>query len=788
MQRMQRLTNKPSHAVVLAGFAFLLALGWAAGVAGLYGVAHAGALKLAPVEPVYVKAQFQFSSERLSAANSLTLVGLASSAESDPDLVALEWRKESSPFGFITWRLYLVAAKELLPDQPAPAVTVQRGAEYDTARLALVNPQPGTVYEAGLAYDPGTGDLALALLDAGTGNLLYGLEIGTVPLPPGALSAGVHPAAGPGAASLEVHGAFLPVAVRWQIGERTPAGGFVPLVALSKNQPAFLEVELPPRPLGGAYRLVGAPAGAAGGAGALWTEPFEGTGKVHVPLDLGGVRAGAWDVRLEYLDGDRAWTLGRSRAIEVVAGVVSLGVPSVERRQGQILGKLVAQGDGPVEGAPVTLYADLERLVGGEWAPVELGRSVLALRADVPGDALEIPFSLDISELEGEALRVTFYTPSGVRDGIQIAAGRDQHLVPRWETGTMGGIPQIDIAHDLSRQVVVDHVPGAYLGHPDTVLLEDNRTILVVYPLGHGGPTVLKQSLDGGLTWSERLPVDASWGLTANVPTIFRLVDPEGTARLFVYQNMAYEDGSTAGGGSNEIAHSISLDGGRTWSPFEKTGLRGHVAPNTIVPISGGRYVTVFHLNGTVQMSVTRDGGLTWQRQRTIARPVHPDARLTEPAVLKGPGEKELAVLIRENSRLYNSMLIVSRDEGETWSAPVELPPTLTGDRHMPRYAPDGRLVVVFRDMVEGSPTRGDLVAWVGTWDDLVNLRPGQYRVRLLDSKGSARDTGYAGLELLPDGTFVATSYVPLTRGAPPSVVSVRFTLEELDALVEQQS
>ena len=145
-------------------------------------------------------------------------------------------------------------------------------------------------------------------------------------------------------------------------------------------------------------------------------------------------------------------------------------------------------------------------------------------------------------------------------------------------------------------------------------------------------------------------------------------------------------------------------------------------------------------------------------------------------------------MLIRENSRRYNSMLIVSKDGGKTWSEPVELPVTLTGDRHMPRYAPDGRLVITFRDMAEGSPTKGDFVAWVGTWDDLVNLRPGQFRVRLLENKRNEWDTGYAGLELLPDGTFVSTTYVPLRWGDPPSVVSVRFTIDELDTLVAKEA
>ena len=60
-------------------------------------------------------------------------------------------------------------------------------------------------------------------------------------------------------------------------------------------------------------------------------------------------------------------------------------------------------------------------------------------------------------------------------------------------------IPVIDIDKETHRQVVVDKEKGQYLGHPTTVLLEDNKTILTVYPRGHGrGSIVYKKSENGG--------------------------------------------------------------------------------------------------------------------------------------------------------------------------------------------------------------------------------------------------------------------------------------------------
>ena len=42
-------------------------------------------------------------------------------------------------------------------------------------------------------------------------------------------------------------------------------------------------------------------------------------------------------------------------------------------------------------------------------------------------------------------------------------------------------------------------------------------------------------------------------------------------------------------------------------------------------------------------------------------------------------------------------------------------------------------------------------------------------------------DCAYPGVEILPDGTFVTTTYGHWTAGESPYVVSVHLTMEELD-------
>lgn len=158
------------------------------------------------------------------------------------------------------------------------------------------------------------------------------------------------------------------------------------------------------------------------------------------------------------------------------------------------------------------------------------------------------------------------------------------------------------------------------------------------------------------------------------------------------------------------------------------------------------------------------------------------------PTTLLMPNGGELCCLMRENTHKGRSLMMFSRDEGQTWTKPVDTPWGLTGDRHMGVYAQDGRLVIAFRDQAPDSPTKGHFVAWVGTYDDIRQCRPGQCRIKLLHSyKGG--DCGYPGMELLPDGTIVATTYIKYRPGEEKnSVVSTRFNLQDIDRMLKNKS
>ncbi len=410
-------------------------------------------------------------------------------------------------------------------------------------------------------------------------------------------------------------------------------------------------------------------------------------------------------------------------------------------------------------------------------------------------------------------------------------------------------IPIVDISNETERQFLVDREDGLYLGHPTTVLMDDNKTVFCVYPKCHGGGQIaMKKSTDGGKTWGERLPVPDSWSTSLEVPTIFKTYDKAGTCHLLMFS------------GFYPLRMAHSEDGGETWSELEPIGdYGGIVGVGDIICTGPGEYMAFFHDEGNFfkggcdqKIEVYRtgegndvrtrlmyrdsfDGGKTWSEQRhhwivtlerpgdvwekiyeshstRVTSPVYTiyaiksvDGGLTwgepkviaasdelgycEPAAVRSPDGKQIAVLLRENRRKRNAFVIFSNDNGETWTEPQELPAALTGDRHCIRYTHDGRLFITFRDMAHISPTRGSWVGWVGTYDDIVNSAEGQYRIFIMKNYPThdcMHDCGYPGVVVLPDDTIAATTYGHWTNGDLPYVMTVRFKLSELDAKLKQ--
>ena len=125
--------------------------------------------------------------------------------------------------------------------------------------------------------------------------------------------------------------------------------------------------------------------------------------------------------------------------------------------------------------------------------------------------------------------------------------------------------PLIDLADETDRHVVVAAgTEEVYQGHPTTVLLADNQTMLCVWCINHGGHCgPLARSGDGGLTW-RRLETTDDWQRVHNCPSIYLLIDPDGVERLFVFAARADDDAT--------MQQTCSEDGGLTWTPFRSIG------------------------------------------------------------------------------------------------------------------------------------------------------------------------------------------------------------------------
>ena len=149
-------------------------------------------------------------------------------------------------------------------------------------------------------------------------------------------------------------------------------------------------------------------------------------------------------------------------------------------------------------------------------------------------------------------------------------------------------MPLIDLSGESERHVMIAAgTEETYYCSPTTALMPDGRTVFCAFSYEHGGRCgPLAKSTDGGLTWSGLLPVPDNWGTVQNCPTIYRLTDPAGTARLLVFAGRAGTQ--LRAGPENTMHQAHSEDDGRTWTPMASNGLECVMPFCSILPIDGG--------------------------------------------------------------------------------------------------------------------------------------------------------------------------------------------------------
>ncbi len=331
-----------------------------------------------------------------------------------------------------------------------------------------------------------------------------------------------------------------------------------------------------------------------------------------------------------------------------------------------------------------------------------------------------------------------------------------------------------------------------YLGQPDMIRTKTGR-LITAYPVGHGkGRVVMKYSEDEGKTWIEKSieTLPKSWQHSQETPTLYKLDMGNGKERLMLITACpGWGDGST---GWNT---SISDDNGDTWTEYKHwytnhangTPNKSIVGMASLVQLKDEKgnfiqkWMGVYHDYGYVNyktyLTFDENGKEQWSEPEPYLsqyRDIESRYQMCEIGMFRSPEGNRIIGLARSQSHNNPATLIYSDDEGKTWSKPMDLPGSLAGERHKAVYDPiSGRLVITFREIqydldgnnqFNGQPDWhcGNWMAWVGTYEDLMNQEEGDYCITLAkdytqNAKGG--DTGYTGVVVLDDGTFVMDTY-----------------------------
>lgn len=333
-----------------------------------------------------------------------------------------------------------------------------------------------------------------------------------------------------------------------------------------------------------------------------------------------------------------------------------------------------------------------------------------------------------------------------------------------------------------------------YLGQPDMVKTSTGR-LITAYPKGHGkGPLIMQISDDNGETWTEKTDLPASWEGSQETPTMYVLNLADGTERIMLI-TACPGWGTDSAGHSTGWNTSYSDDNGETWTEYahwydnhpDGTSNKAIVGMASLIQLKDEngndmqKWMGVYHdynyINYKTYLTFDENGQEQWSAPEAYLsdyRDIESSYQMCEIGMFRSPDGNRIIGLARSQSHNHPATLIYSDDEGETWSKPMDLPGSLAGERHKAAYDPiTGRLVITFREIIydlndnnqfDGNSDwlAGDWVAWVGTYEDLMEQNDGEYRILLAEDyapSAKSGDTGYTGMVVLDDGTFIMDSY-----------------------------
>ena len=415
-------------------------------------------------------------------------------------------------------------------------------------------------------------------------------------------------------------------------------------------------------------------------------------------------------------------------------------------------------------------------------------------------------------------------------------------------------IPQIDLNATAMPSDIGDEYKGLYgydivddggtetdyLAHPDAVMVDGGMAIY--YSKGHGRGAIGGKFSTDGKKWEEIKGLPLTGQNSMETPTVYQLRLNRGTEKEKIKYILI--SGCPTWGGrykGNGFNVSLSDDGVNGWTEFQNFyGLdaNGKKGENFVAPIVAmasltqlkdengnwtNSWMVFFHddnaYNYKTILTFDEYGYMKWsapEKYFANYRKIEKKAFMCEVEVVrseKGEGD-ELMLLARSNgknaNKEMNSLMSISTDEGKTWSEPKQLPAAVNGERHKAEWLDDGRLFITFRSISKDSSNFKTVdetvgsgngkwysegwIAWVGTFDDLKNLKEGQYRIKLAHTYlpnqtksvlAANGDCGYSGNVVMQDGKIMTSTYGMFSQTRDKTIIASKvININLVDELV----
>jgi hypothetical protein len=305
-------------------------------------------------EVVTIISQVTFS--EIKNVSGVWLGGFADNESGNPTVLSVSWTSVPSGWFGDFWGIQVQSDRGLLPDRLSPKTGSNFLKDSSYSTLLTIDPKADHEYQTLLSYNPTTGDASLLVKDL-TDNVEIVNQALVLNPYDGPLYAGVGKVVKQAAdlskvsldSDFQVDKAFVPVGVNWLIYEReNNSQEYYPATQLDRRKEHIMLVKLPWKGLLGNLEV--------------WLENQDVEKKLDpVPIDsveiiipitgLPSYSAGQYTIRVEYVNGDFRWELGKKN-VQIGVGKATFSqieTGYIDRWRSYIKGTVDVEVDGFVD-------------------------------------------------------------------------------------------------------------------------------------------------------------------------------------------------------------------------------------------------------------------------------------------------------------------------------------------------------------------------------------------------------------------------------------------------------